>query len=342
MNSESTFPNDARASCARFISSGTLASVDQAACKKFAEELDIVKVRELGSTLVLDNNLTKVSVVFPSVKSEAGFITLEHALDFGGGWRKELHAFHGKGAWNTVKPGIEELYRRNSDLQGDWLANLSEKDVEDAFALQGAVSLKGLVNGLRTVANEVGSKVKEIGHETVGDFIITEVERLASDQNPAAKLVESLVTNFPLTFRDQYEVNGHSVCLFKKAQLVVGELYHRFRNEDSRFNFKDGDELTAFIDNVICAVMRKVGIVKVSESVENRINSYEPLPKGSEAEVSLRAAAMVGVEETVRIVNASGNTLTSVELGNYLWGILGKTPDFRKYTRHVTKDTVFY
>ena len=73
------------------------------------------------------------------------------------------------------------------------------------------------------------------------------------------------------------------------------------------------------------------------------IDAHVPLPSGSEAEVALRAAAMVGVGEVVRHVNASrGEQLTPTELGNFLWGVLGKTPAYRTFNRHATKDTVFY
>jgi hypothetical protein len=130
------------------------------------------------------------------------------------------------------------------------------------------------------------------------------------------------------------------VTLYKKAQLVVGELYHRFRKEDPRYDFPDGGKLTAFIDNVIVAVLRKLGVVKCSQELEQKIESHVELLSGSEEEVSLRAAAMIGVETISRL--RSGDELTPVELGNYLWGYLGKTPEFRPFTRHATRNTVFY
>ena len=56
-------------------------------------------------------------------------------------------------------------------------------------------------------------------------------------------------------------------------------------------------------------------------------------------QVSFRAKALEGVET---IVQMTGNQLMAIELGNYLWAVLGKEPSFRKYERHATQDTVFY
>ena len=167
----------------------------------------------------------------------------------------------------------------------------------------------------------------------------------AAGSPPAAALVADLVSTFPGTFDDRYILRDGTpermeVALFKKAQLVVGELYHRFREEDARFAFNDGDRLTAFIDNVIVAVLRKVGVVRCCDALTASIESNELLASGSEAEVSLRAAAMAGVEAIAKLRSADG--LTPVELGNYLWGFLGKSPEYRKFTRHATRDNVFY
>lgn len=48
----------------------------------------------------------------------------------------------------------------------------------------------------------------------------------------------------------------HPCCLYKKAQLGVGELHPRFRDEDELSNFVDRKRLTAYKNNVICATLR--------------------------------------------------------------------------------------
>lgn len=389
---EQNYPERARASCLHVHSrdaAGTRAAsasalpawVDEEAVARFAASLDIDEVRRFGSTLAQDANATRVEEAFSSVDEEAGFITVMHALDFGGGWRQELHRHHGKGAWLTVKPGIIAMHRRSEGgLTAEWLAQLSDQDVAEMFHLEGAAALVPFVRSLRQVCNEIGQGLAERGHRSPGDFVARCLITHAGTPEPAAALVRELVRAFPHTFDDRHalpssehpqpgDTEGDAVAaapgdgsagqggapvgsgasatpvfFYKKAQLVVGELYHRFRGEDERFAFADGDRLTAFIDNVIVAVLRKLGVVATTPDLASRIEAHQALPSGGLDEVALRSAAMAGVETIVQRVEAlrGPGKLTAVELGNYLWGHLGKTPEYRRYNRHATKDTVFY
>lgn len=341
-------PQRARRSCADALRALHClpATVDASAAQAFARRLDLSEVRRLGASLASDANATRVSPsLAPTIDQEAAMICTMHALDFGGGWRQELHAYGGQGAWATVKPGVERLFERWPTLPAVKLSALDDADVSRLWRIEGERSapLGPFVASLRMVCNELGRNLLSRGHETMASFVSGCLWRHRCSATPASMLVAELVAAFPATFDDRHTLRGREVCLYKKAQLVVGELYHRFRAEDARFAFGDGDTLTAFIDNVICAVLRKEGVICVSESLAASIEDHVPLASGSEEEVALRAAAMVGVEEVVRHVSAlSGEGLTPTELGNYLWGVLGKKPAYRRFNRHATKDTVFY
>lgn len=71
-----------------------------------------------------------------------------------------------------------------------------------------------------------------------------------------------------------------------------GELYHRFHADLPEFNFPDATRMTCFVDNVICATMRKTGVVVCSEALTKAIESRELLPSGGEFEVAFRAKGM--------------------------------------------------
>jgi hypothetical protein len=340
------YPERARRSCCALqVAARELdlpAWLDFSATQRFAESLDVGRVREVGAALASDPNATRIDRSFASIQQEAGMIGLMHALDFGGGWRQELHAYHGRGAWATVKSGVVAMFDTRPDLPAAWLAEMPFDEVERFFALEGTQALRPFVSGLVAVCNEIGQELTRRRVGTVGEFIIAMVEEHRSHPSPAAALVQVLADGFPGAFDDRHTIRGRSIYFYKKAQLVVGELYHRFRGEDARFAFKDGDRLTAFVDNVISAVLRKQGMLVVSNPLGTAIDAHQQLSSGSEQEVSLRAAALAGVEGVALAIRARGEFLTPVELGNYLWGYLGKTPAYRQYTRHATKDTVFY
>jgi len=155
-------------------------------------------------------------------------------------------------------------------------------------------------------------------------------------ETPAGDMIWTLINTFPGAFDNCYVVNKQKVCLYKKTQLVVGEMFHRFHREDERFNFVDGNCLTAYIDNVICASMRYKKVIFPCAKLHDEIEGCIEILKGSEEEVALRTAALVGIELVVGMTS-----LRSIELRNYLWGGLGKIPEVRKFQRHATK-TVFY
>lgn len=323
------------------------ARVDLAAAEAFAKSLDIDRIKQLGSNLsnlhehdVVGSN-TFFNVTFPNAEAEVNMIAVAHALDFGSGFRYALHEHTGKGAWLSVKDGLENMYRENPALSAEWLANLTEADIARMYNLSATkadgtpTGLALLIKHLTNVSNELGRELQKRGYSCMGDLVL----KVVREKGTAAGLVRELVETFPLTFNDVHTYKGQTVYLYKKAQLVTGELHHRFANELPGFDFPDSALMTAFVDNVICATMRKTGVVVCSEGMTRAIENRELLPSGGAYEVSFRAKALHGVELLVQLTD---NKLMAIELGNYLWAVLGKQPDFRKYERHATQDTVFY
>lgn len=308
--------------------------LNPSAIHTFRNELDTAMVKEFGSSLANNVNFTGTTCSYPrGVLQEASVILLLHALDFGSGWRTELHKHHGKGAFVTMKAGVEALFRScpGGVLTSKWLeTGVSNDHVGACFQIAGNLELESLVDLIHQVIVELGVGCRPYG--SLETFVEQTLAKYASSTTPAGDFVWALVQSFPSTFNDVYD----EACFYKKAQLVVGELFHRFRKEDERFAFVDGDHLTAFIDNVICATLRYKGILILPESLTAMIVAGQELPKASTFEVMLRATAMCAVEAIVTDMD-----LTSTELGNYLWGGLGKDPVVRVYTRHASK-TVFY
>lgn len=58
--------------------------------------------------------------------------------------------------------------------------------------------------------------------------------------------------------------------------------------------------MTCFVDNVICATMRKTGVVVCSEALTKAIESRELLPSGSKFEVAFRAKGRCRIQLAVQ------------------------------------------
>ena len=119
------------------------------------------------------------------------------------------------------------------------------------------------------------------------------------------------------------------------------------KEQEKLFRFPDVDRLTVFSDNVLPAVLRELGIVRVAPAVLERITVGEPLKAAEQADTELRAAAIVACEEIVKLAKSDEfavlglGDLTSMVLDYYVWRV-GKEPRFRSVPRHSTKDTIFY
>mmetsp|Transcript_10489 Transcript_10489/g.24228 ORF Transcript_10489/g.24228 Transcript_10489/m.24228 type:complete len:345 (+) Transcript_10489:157-1191(+) len=322
----------------------TEAWVDTEAVKVFVATADCNAIVGAGEALA-SSGLTSFAglIEFETVTDEVGFIAVTHALDFGSGFRSALHKFHGLGAWNTVKPGMVRLFAACPELSAKELSALGEDQLADIFlpgladsSAAARASLAPFVKLLHRCTQDLARGLVERQFESMKDFVFATLAR-APQAEPAAALVRELVVAFPVVFNDAHRYNGQDVFLYKKAQLVTGELFHRFRSEDERFNFADGNRLTCFCDNVIVATMRKTGCIRTTAELAKQIECGKDIPSGSAAEVALRAKSLTAVEQI-----ASACQLAPCTVGNFLWAVLGKQPEFRAFPRHATPDTCFY
>lgn len=287
------------------------------------------------------NSFTSV-IPFNSLFDEAGFLFLAHAIDFGSGFRPYLHKYrNGQGAWLTIRDGLIKLGNKNPTCDSLWLKNLTINEIEEFFDLS-YPELKLLAQYIHEDLHEIGTVLDLNGYSTPGQFIQSNLHL------NACGLVNLFVTYFPLTFRDEYILNGNRICLFKKAQLVVSEIYLKFSPTNPLFQFNDIDSLTAFVDNVVVAMLRKYEILQCTPELNEKISNEIYIEKGSEEEISLRACGVAAVELIVQKYNekqkqqSNERFVNSQIVCNWLWGCLGKDGENRKFPRHLAPSTSYY
>ena len=294
---------------------------------------------------------------FPDPTAEVSLLALLGLMNFGSGWRAELHRASGAGAYQTVQRGVIGLFLKDPQVRAETLAAVSASEVESWFDIQARVEvshpelspavrqvvdspLAPLVQRLQRVLNESGRILLEKQQQSLGHFILAALAAQRASAPgaagpSAAALVDSLVGAFP-ALQDEGACLGDRVCLYKKAQLIATDLFRRFGETDERFAFRDFHTLTAFADNVLPAVLRKEGVLRLAPALEQAIDQGASLPN-AEDEVALRASAVAVIESMASHIGVS-----APDLDFYLRGVLGKAEGYRSFPRHSAKNTVFY
>lgn len=127
-----------------------------------------------------------------------------------------------------------------------------------------------------------------------------------------------------LGFRDTSVYQGKLVHFYKRAQILVGDVWAaygrpHFDNASHPYAFRDIDQLTMFADYRVPQILREMGIMKYSASLAERIDSYTEIPFGSEEEIEIRAQTIIAVDKLHAALTALGVSLLVIELDWLLW-----------------------
>ena len=167
---------------------------------------------------------------------------------------------------------------------------------------------------------------------------------LQNEGNVIDELLFNLINDFS-SLNDQYFYKSLSlqIYLFKRAQLIVMDLYNNLYQKNKIFNFKNINiKMTAVIDNVVPFVLMKDDIIKIKDKYkqefEQNINQQKIL-LSSDLECEIRACAIWAIELILK--QRTQKDINVAKLTYYLWK-KGKFPDYRKCERHYTRDTIFY
>lgn len=110
----------------------------------------------------------------------------------------------------------------------------------------------------------------------------------------AARLVNLLVDNFP-AFRDEHPFHGKTVRIYKRAQILVADLWACFNGQDIGA-FVDIDHITIFADYRIPQMLQSLNILWYSPRVESRIKRKDGLVSGENIEIEIRGCSIWAVE----------------------------------------------
>ena len=389
-----------RPSCSAALASSPNVTVDDTALETLADRV----VAAPPAALLTETLPQALPLVWTSEAEEVGTTLLLQLLNFGSGWREELKQLGAGrcGAWETILRGVVTAHITGARLwTATGLCAADSLSVSATFGLpvdaeeEVAPGIRKTVAGplapfARLVAralNEAGAVLRNRGYDDFMAWLVAGAEaeaRAAGEAGAhdnwrpsAVALVDRLADDF-VPFRDEQLLRRGSssdaappttICLLKKAQIATVQLHRRFATRLPRlFGFQDLDKLSVGADNVLPAMLRAEGILRLAPALALSIDSGKALPPGDE-EVDLRAAAVVAsarlcaaIRERATAAAAtacdahgaaeSAGAARSAELrrlaaiceadiDEWLW-LLGKEPGKRELRRHACRRTYYY
>ncbi|KAG7203309.1 hypothetical protein KM043_010398 [Ampulex compressa] len=122
----------------------------------------------------------------------------------------------------------------------------------------------------------------------------TFVECVKSCAGSAEKLLKLIVNEFD-SFRDEAEYEGHRVSFYKRAQILIGDIWACYKGQGLGA-FHDIEYITMFADYRIPQVLLHYGAIRYSNPLLSMLQSNIQLENGSMEEVEIRGCSIEVVE----------------------------------------------
>jgi hypothetical protein len=137
----------------------------------------------------------------------------------------------------------------------------------------------------------------ELGEGLLCRFQGKAMALLQACQKSADYLVYLVVQTFPGFHDTAIDDCGRQVSFYKRAQILVGDIWASLRTRCTYCDFEDIHKLTMFPDYRVPQLLRHMQILTYSPELARQIDSEEVIMAGSMDELYIRAATVVAVEQ---------------------------------------------
>ena len=243
-------------------------------------------------------------------------------------WNIEYDGKMLDGYWALAAALKRAIEKKPETADAAFLAHISPQQLEGI--LQGAGSIP--------LFTERWRNVRELG-TTLQNLWEGKAARLVECANhDAARLAQMVAENFS-SFNDITVYDNQEVRFFKRAQIVVTDLWGAFRGKYWG-EFENINVLTAFADYKLPQILRAWGVLNYAPALAQKVDDEVQLEAGSAEEIEIRAATLWAVEFLREALAARGRNLWSIQVDWILWeASQGKFPGMKPY--HRTR-TVYY
>jgi len=236
-------------------------------------------------------------------------------------WRIEYRGQQLDGYWALAASLKRALETRSEIADADFLARISPQELADILQGEGEIPL--FTERWRNV-RELGTVLKNLWEG--------EAARLVEcAQHDAARLAQIIVENFA-SFNDIAVYDKRQVRLFKRAQILVADLWGAFKGQDWG-EFDNIDVLTAFADYKLPQILRAWQVLEYAPSLADRVDAQTELGAGSPEEIEIRATMIWAVEFLRDALARRGRTLRSTQVDWILWEASQSLAGMKPYHR---------
>ncbi|KAK9368279.1 hypothetical protein V1509DRAFT_623601 [Lipomyces kononenkoae] len=161
--------------------------------------------------------------------------------------------------------------------------------------------------------------LREAGKVLAEKFDGSFVNCIKQADGSAVALVHLIVENLPC-FRDESVYKGHTVKIYKRAQILVADIWACF-NQQSYGYFRDIDQISMFADYRVPQILHNLGCLQYSDTLTSHVRNLQVLPHGDPREVELRGCSIWTVEMIKsEILKAHPEAkINSILIDFYLW-----------------------
>eukprot|EP00808_Paulinella_micropora_P001096 g16979.t1 len=136
--------------------------------------------------------------------------------------------------------------------------------------------------------------LREVGRALLRRFEGHASQLVREAKCSAVELVRLVTAHLP-AFRDHCVFEGRQRFFYKRAQILVGDLWGAFGGRGLG-HFTDLEQLTCFADYRVPQLLRHLQILRYSDELARRVDAREEMPAGSLEELEVRACTVHAVE----------------------------------------------
>ena len=107
-------------------------------------------------------------------------------------------------------------------------------------------------------------------------------------------MLQIIIDNFP-AFRDESEFKGRRVSFYKRAQILIADLWACFEGQ-GLCQFNDIDTVTMFADYRIPQVLVHFGVLRYSDHLNALLEKSHLFKSGDELESEIRGCTIHAVD----------------------------------------------